>query len=225
MASLGYQSLPPTDLGQVDEEMASPGDRSLKYEFRILAPNEDGCLAITPKRSRRSKTFDLSRHLSVAIGTTVSKQTVNRRLGPFGLYARTLLRCVPLTATHYFKWSAMSIEFVFMDDNGRPHLANIGLHRTVGASRFNGPYSRQGCVLARTVESNQGGRFDVNESVADSFRSGAVSFKTHVHAISRGFFSLLRLPEKPPVWKVNSLPGVTPSSTPFLSDKYHPCKF
>ncbi|GFU68232.1 hypothetical protein TNCV_39421 [Trichonephila clavipes] len=26
---------------------------------------------------------------------------------------------------------------------------------------FNGPYGRQGCVLARTVESNQGGRFDV----------------------------------------------------------------
>ncbi|GFT69303.1 hypothetical protein TNCV_3499881 [Trichonephila clavipes] len=35
-----------------------------------------------------------------------------------------------------------------------------------------------GCVLARTVESNQGGRFDGNESVADSFRSGAVSFKS-----------------------------------------------
>ncbi|GFT86163.1 HTH_Tnp_Tc3_2 domain-containing protein [Trichonephila clavipes] len=27
-------------------------------------------------------------------------------------------------------------------------------------SRFNEPYGRQGCVLARTVESNQGGRFD-----------------------------------------------------------------
>ncbi|GFY01079.1 hypothetical protein TNCV_5075461 [Trichonephila clavipes] len=38
-------------------------------------------------------------------------------------------------------------------------------------------------------------------------------------------FSLLRLPEKPPVRKANSQPGVTPSSTPFLSDKYHPCKF
>ncbi|GFX38633.1 hypothetical protein TNCV_3476231 [Trichonephila clavipes] len=36
-------------------------------------------------------------------------------------------------------------------------------------------------------------------------------------------FSLLRLPEKPPVCKANSLPGVNPSSTPFLSDKYHPC--
>ncbi|GFW87150.1 uncharacterized protein TNCV_5125041 [Trichonephila clavipes] len=32
--------------------------------------------------------------------------------------------------------------------------------KNVGASRFNGPYGRQGCVLAWTVESNQGGRFD-----------------------------------------------------------------
>ncbi|GFT50172.1 hypothetical protein TNCV_3622291 [Trichonephila clavipes] len=100
-----------------------------------------------------------------------------------------------------------------------------GLHRNVGASRFNGPYGRQGCVLARTVESNQGGRFDGNESVADSFRSGVVSFKKHVHAISPGFFSLLRLPEKKTRLTANSLPGVTLSSTPFLSDKYHPCKF
>ncbi|GFU65690.1 retrovirus-related Pol polyprotein from transposon TNT 1-94 [Trichonephila clavipes] len=65
---------------------------------------------------------------------------------------------------------------------------HLGLHRNVGASRFTGPNGQQGCVLARTVESNQGGRFDGNESVADSFRSGVVSFKKHVHAISRGFF-------------------------------------
>ncbi|GFS82406.1 uncharacterized protein TNCV_1212901 [Trichonephila clavipes] len=70
------------------------------------------------------------------------------------------------------------------------HWVSQGLHRNVGASRFNGPYGRQGCVLARTVESNQGGRFDGNESVVDSFRSGAVSFITHVHAISRALFPL-----------------------------------
>ncbi|GFU19502.1 hypothetical protein TNCV_4371741 [Trichonephila clavipes] len=45
----------------------------------------------------------------------------------------------------------------------------MGLHRNVGASRFIEPYGRQGCVLARTVESNQGGRFDGNESIADFF--------------------------------------------------------
>ncbi|GFX36802.1 retrovirus-related Pol polyprotein from transposon 17.6 [Trichonephila clavipes] len=47
-----------------------------------------------------------------------------------------------------------------------------------GCVGFNGPDGRQGCVLTRTVESNQGGRFDSNESVADSFPSGAVGFKS-----------------------------------------------
>ncbi|GFV99207.1 HTH_Tnp_Tc3_2 domain-containing protein [Trichonephila clavipes] len=35
-----------------------------------------------------------------ATGTTVSRQTVYRRLGNIGLYARRPVRCVPLTATH-----------------------------------------------------------------------------------------------------------------------------
>ncbi|GFV55539.1 hypothetical protein TNCV_2573791 [Trichonephila clavipes] len=65
----------------------------------------------------------------------------------------------------------------------------------VTRSPFNRPYGRQGCVLAQTVESNQDGRFDGNESVADSFRSGAVSFKTHASHFL-GAFPLLRLPEK-----------------------------
>ncbi|GFW46838.1 HTH_Tnp_Tc3_2 domain-containing protein [Trichonephila clavipes] len=43
---------------------------------------------------------DLSRQLSSATGTTVSRQTVYRRLGHIGLYARWPVRCVPLTATH-----------------------------------------------------------------------------------------------------------------------------
>ncbi|GFW40622.1 HTH_Tnp_Tc3_2 domain-containing protein [Trichonephila clavipes] len=56
-------------------------------------------LAVTAKRNRRSTASDLSRQLSSATGTTVSKQTVYRRLGHIGLYARRLVRCVPLTAT------------------------------------------------------------------------------------------------------------------------------
>ncbi|GFW66775.1 transposable element Tcb1 transposase [Trichonephila clavipes] len=35
-----------------------------------------------------------------ATGTTVSRQTMYRRLGHIGLYARRPVRCVPLTATH-----------------------------------------------------------------------------------------------------------------------------
>ncbi|GFY05791.1 transposable element Tcb1 transposase [Trichonephila clavipes] len=57
-------------------------------------------ISITAKRNRRSTASDLSRQLSSATGTTVSRQTVCRRLGPIGLYARRPVRCVPLTATH-----------------------------------------------------------------------------------------------------------------------------
>ncbi|GFV13038.1 HTH_Tnp_Tc3_2 domain-containing protein [Trichonephila clavipes] len=35
-----------------------------------------------------------------ATGTTVSRQSLYRRLGHIGLYARRPVRCVPLTATH-----------------------------------------------------------------------------------------------------------------------------
>ncbi|GFX09594.1 transposable element Tcb1 transposase [Trichonephila clavipes] len=48
----------------------------------------------------RSPASNLSRQLSSATGTTVSRQTVYRRLGHIGLYARRPVKCVPLTVTH-----------------------------------------------------------------------------------------------------------------------------
>ncbi|GFX72307.1 transposable element Tcb1 transposase [Trichonephila clavipes] len=50
--------------------------------------------------NRQSTASDLSRQLSSATGTTVSRQTMYKRLGHIGLYARRPVRCVPLTATH-----------------------------------------------------------------------------------------------------------------------------
>ncbi|GFX19964.1 HTH_Tnp_Tc3_2 domain-containing protein [Trichonephila clavipes] len=50
--------------------------------------NEDRYLAVTAKRKRRNTASDLSRQLSSATGTTVSRQIVYRRLGHIGLYAR-----------------------------------------------------------------------------------------------------------------------------------------
>ncbi|GFX88860.1 transposable element Tc1 transposase [Trichonephila clavipes] len=67
---------------------------------RVTTPNEDRYLAVTPKRNRRSTASDLSRQLSSDTDTTVSRQTMHRRLGHIGLYARRPVRCVPLTATH-----------------------------------------------------------------------------------------------------------------------------
>ncbi|GFY02900.1 transposable element Tcb1 transposase [Trichonephila clavipes] len=49
--------------------------------------------------NRRSTASDLSRQLSSATSTTVSRQTLYRRLGHIDLYARRPVRCVPLTAT------------------------------------------------------------------------------------------------------------------------------
>ncbi|GFW82916.1 transposable element Tcb1 transposase [Trichonephila clavipes] len=55
---------------------------------------------VTAKRNRRSTASDLCRQLSSATDTTVSRQTMYRRLGHIGLFARRPVRCVPLTATH-----------------------------------------------------------------------------------------------------------------------------
>ncbi|GFY22496.1 transposable element Tcb1 transposase [Trichonephila clavipes] len=57
-----------------------------------------GIWQLLPKK--QSTASYLSRQLSSATGTTVSRQTVYRRLGHIGLYARRPVRCVPLTATH-----------------------------------------------------------------------------------------------------------------------------
>ncbi|GFW46473.1 transposable element Tcb1 transposase [Trichonephila clavipes] len=57
-----------------------------------------GIWQLLPKETR-STASDLSRQLSSATSTTVSRQTVYRRLGHIGLYARRPVRCVPLTAT------------------------------------------------------------------------------------------------------------------------------
>ncbi|GFT91322.1 HTH_Tnp_Tc3_2 domain-containing protein [Trichonephila clavipes] len=54
--------------------------------LRVTTPNEDMYLAVTAKRNRRSTASDLSRQLSSATGTTVSRQTVYRHLGHIGLY-------------------------------------------------------------------------------------------------------------------------------------------
>ncbi|GFT61577.1 HTH_Tnp_Tc3_2 domain-containing protein [Trichonephila clavipes] len=67
---------------------------------RVTTPNEDRYLAVTAKRNRRSTASDLSRQLSSATGSTVSRLTVYRRLGHIDLYASWPVRSVPHTATH-----------------------------------------------------------------------------------------------------------------------------
>ncbi|GFS60250.1 transposable element Tcb1 transposase [Trichonephila clavipes] len=67
---------------------------------RGTTPNEDRYLAVDAKRNRRITASDLTRQLSSVTATIVSRQTVYRRLGHIVLYARTPVRCFPLTTTH-----------------------------------------------------------------------------------------------------------------------------
>ncbi|GFT94776.1 transposable element Tcb2 transposase [Trichonephila clavipes] len=55
---------------------------------------------LLPKETDRAQHQSCLVELSSATGTTVSRQTVYRRLGHIGLYARRPVRCVPLTPTH-----------------------------------------------------------------------------------------------------------------------------
>ncbi|GFX75750.1 SH3 domain-containing protein [Trichonephila clavipes] len=65
-------------------------------------------------------------------GTTVSRQTVYRRLGHIGLYARRPVRCVPLTATHcrlrltwsreHSLWTPQQLSCVMFSDESRLSL-------------------------------------------------------------------------------------------------------
>ncbi|GFW39909.1 transposable element Tcb1 transposase [Trichonephila clavipes] len=62
------------------------------------------------QRNIRSTASDLSRQMSSATGTTVSRQTVYRRLGRIAPYARRTVRCVLLAASHCrlrLTWSSL----------------------------------------------------------------------------------------------------------------------
>ncbi|GFU80638.1 transposable element Tcb1 transposase [Trichonephila clavipes] len=114
---------------------------------RVTTPNEDRYVAVTAKRNRRRTASDLPCQLSSATATAVSRQIVYRRLGHIGLYARRPggiilgsrndlhVQSVTMTGHIYLNVileqhvrlfrGAMGAEFLFMDDNARPHHANI----------------------------------------------------------------------------------------------------
>ncbi|GFW77549.1 transposable element Tcb1 transposase [Trichonephila clavipes] len=87
----------------------------------------------------QKKQTDLSRQLSSATGTTVSGQTVYRRLGHISLYARRPVRCVPLTTTHchlrltwsseHALWTPQQWSCVMFSDESRFSLQSDS-HRT-----------------------------------------------------------------------------------------------
>ncbi|GFT28488.1 HTH_Tnp_Tc3_2 domain-containing protein [Trichonephila clavipes] len=82
---------------------------------------------ISRLRQRFQDDGNVSRCYSTATDTTVSRQTVYRRLGNIGLYARRLVRCVALTATHcrlrltwsreHALWTPQQWSLVFYDES------------------------------------------------------------------------------------------------------------
>ncbi|GFU80652.1 HTH_Tnp_Tc3_2 domain-containing protein [Trichonephila clavipes] len=110
---------------------------------RVTTPNEDRYIYICGSYCQKKQTehsTDLSRQLSSATGTTVSRQTVYRRLGNIDLYARRPVRCVPLTATHcrlrltwsrvHALWKPQQWSCVMFSDESRFSLQSDS-HRTL----------------------------------------------------------------------------------------------
>ncbi|GFX27922.1 HTH_Tnp_Tc3_2 domain-containing protein [Trichonephila clavipes] len=85
------------ECGRTQLEVSEEQGIAQSVIFRLWQRFQDD---VTAKRNRWSTASDLPRQLSSATPTTVSRQTVYRRLGHIGVYARRPVRCVPLTATN-----------------------------------------------------------------------------------------------------------------------------
>ncbi|GFW00339.1 transposable element Tcb1 transposase [Trichonephila clavipes] len=93
---------------------------------RVTVPHENRYLAVTAKKKQTQHSI---RPVSSATGTTVSRQTVYRRLRHIGLYARRPVRCVPLTTTHcrlrlawsreHALWTPQQWSYVMFSDESR----------------------------------------------------------------------------------------------------------
>ncbi|GFW43370.1 HTH_Tnp_Tc3_2 domain-containing protein [Trichonephila clavipes] len=107
---------------------------------QVTTSNEDRYLAVTVKRNWRSTVSDLSRQIFSATDTTLSRQTMYRRLGDIGLYASRPVRCVPLTATHcrvrltwsreHTLWTLQQCYFVMFSEESNFSLQSDS-HRTL----------------------------------------------------------------------------------------------
>ncbi|GFY36037.1 integrase catalytic domain-containing protein [Trichonephila clavipes] len=102
-----------------------------------------------------------------ATGMTVSRQTVYRRLGHIGLYARRPVRCVPLTATHcclrltwsreHALWTPQQWSCVMFSDQSRFSLQSDS--RRTGTEERQVPVTTKRTPLNDTVTVEQDGSF------------------------------------------------------------------
>ncbi|GFX00425.1 transposable element Tcb2 transposase [Trichonephila clavipes] len=67
---------------------------------RGTTPADDRYIVLQARRNRRQTAGEIARHTTQATGRPISRFTVARRLHGGGLFARRLVRCVPLTPAH-----------------------------------------------------------------------------------------------------------------------------
>ncbi|GFU16790.1 transposable element Tc3 transposase [Trichonephila clavipes] len=79
-------------------ETAIPGFSSGRP--RGTTPADDRYIVLHARRNRRQTAGEIARHTTQATGRPISRFTVARRLHGGGLFARRLVRCVPLTPAH-----------------------------------------------------------------------------------------------------------------------------
>ncbi|GFT74682.1 transposable element Tcb1 transposase [Trichonephila clavipes] len=87
------------------------GHLNWKYPRNLESPGVSSpCNFNVMAINRQSTSSDLSRQLSSATGTIVSRKTVYRRLGQINPNARRRATCVSLIATHCRLWFAWNKE-------------------------------------------------------------------------------------------------------------------
>ncbi|GFV55316.1 transposable element Tcb2 transposase [Trichonephila clavipes] len=76
-----------------------PGEFS-SGRTRRTTPADDRYIVLQARRNRRQTAGEIARHTTQATGRPISRFTVARRLHGGGLFARSPVRCVPLTPAH-----------------------------------------------------------------------------------------------------------------------------
>ncbi|GFT36611.1 transposable element Tcb2 transposase [Trichonephila clavipes] len=79
---------------------------------RMTTASEERYLALTARRNRKATARQLSSELAAATGAVASRQTIYRRLSEKAFMPES-------------QGSAYGRDFLFMDDNARPHRANL----------------------------------------------------------------------------------------------------
>ena len=81
------------------KKAAESGNAMRKHDGgrgRKTTPQQDRCVSLVAKRNRNLTPSQIAADLATATGTRVSARTISRRLNQDGLYARKLVKCIPL---------------------------------------------------------------------------------------------------------------------------------